>query len=140
MSERRLADKIAPPDLARARIEAWRNQGLEVAVARGAFDLIGVEHARFLAAVRGRAARLVVVLEDETGAPGAVLAAPERATLVAGLRVVDLVVVGDALSGEVGASALASPAWSAGGSGAPPRAPASGRLRERVVAADGRAR
>ncbi len=154
MVERRLADKITDPETARAWIEAWRREGIEVAVVCGAFDLVGVEHARFLAAARGSTARLAVVLEDEAGTHGkggALLAATERAILVASLRVVDLVVTDGGASSDP--KALARPDVAARGAreseparGAAefeppaPRAPSSARLRERVIAAHERTR
>jgi rfaE bifunctional protein nucleotidyltransferase chain/domain len=75
-----------------------RRAGLTVAFANGCFDLLHVGHVRYLQAAAGEADRLVVAVnEDATAAakgPGRpILAAADRAELVAALRGVDYVVL-----------------------------------------------
>ena len=99
MSAADTARKVVALDEAAAAIAAWRRAGQRVVLATGAFDLMGAAHARALTDARATAERLVVgVLDDRAaaealGAGGPVVAAEERARLVAALRVVDRVVV-----------------------------------------------
>ena len=84
---------------ARERAAAWRAAGEKVVLATGVFDLLDVRHARHLAAARALGSRLIVgVYGDDAAArlegPGRpVVAASDRARLVASLRSSDLVVV-----------------------------------------------
>jgi rfaE bifunctional protein nucleotidyltransferase chain/domain len=80
-----------------------RAAGKSIAFANGCFDLLHVGHLRYLQAAAGEADRLVVAVNDDAsvaalkGAGRPILAAPDRAELVAALRGVDYVVVfGDA--------------------------------------------
>jgi rfaE bifunctional protein nucleotidyltransferase chain/domain len=80
-----------------------RTAGKTIAFANGCFDLLHVGHVRYLQGAALEADRLVVAVNDDRsvaglkGAGRPVLAAPDRAELVAALRGVDYVVVfGDA--------------------------------------------
>ena len=79
-----------------------RAAGLRVALANGCFDLLHVGHTRYLESAAAEGDRLIVALNDDEsvrrlkgegqeGRP--VLAAADRAELVAALRCVDYVVV-----------------------------------------------
>jgi len=80
-------------------IAAERARGRTVAFANGCFDLLHVGHVRYLEAAAAEADRLIVAInDDETverlkGKGRPIMAAAERAELVAALRCVDFVVV-----------------------------------------------
>lgn len=82
-----------------SRVAADRARGLRFAFANGAFDLLHVGHIRYLEAARAQADRLIVAVNDDQsvraskGPSRPVLAAADRAELVAALRAVDYVVV-----------------------------------------------
>ncbi|HEY7289981.1 MAG TPA: adenylyltransferase/cytidyltransferase family protein [Vicinamibacterales bacterium] len=80
-----------------------RSAGLTIAFANGCFDLLHVGHIRYLQAAAAEADRLVVAINDDRsvavlkGSGQPILAAADRAELVAALRGVDYVVIfGDA--------------------------------------------
>jgi bifunctional ADP-heptose synthase (sugar kinase/adenylyltransferase) len=94
----RAAEKQVTLSRASELVAAWRAAGETVVLARGVFDLLWVRHARYLGAARALGTRLVVAVSSDAsaaapGRPRPVLGAEHRATLVAGLRAVDLVVV-----------------------------------------------
>jgi rfaE bifunctional protein nucleotidyltransferase chain/domain len=76
-----------------------RAAGKSIAFANGCFDLLHVGHLRYLQAAAGEADRLIVAVNDDAsvaalkGAGRPILAAADRAELVAALRGVDYVVV-----------------------------------------------
>jgi rfaE bifunctional protein nucleotidyltransferase chain/domain len=76
-----------------------RARGLRHAFANGCFDLLHVGHVRYLEAARREADRLIVAVNGDDavrslkGAGRPILAAADRAELVAALRAVDYVVV-----------------------------------------------
>jgi D-glycero-beta-D-manno-heptose 1-phosphate adenylyltransferase len=76
-----------------------RAAGRTIAFANGCFDLLHVGHVRYLQAAAKEADRLVVAVNDDRSAtalkgPGRpIIAAADRAELVAGLRGVDYVTV-----------------------------------------------
>jgi rfaE bifunctional protein nucleotidyltransferase chain/domain len=76
-----------------------RAAGQSVAFANGCFDLLHVGHVRYLQGAAREGDRLVVAINDDQsvaglkGAGRPVLAAPDRAELVAALRGVDYVVI-----------------------------------------------
>jgi rfaE bifunctional protein nucleotidyltransferase chain/domain len=80
-------------------IAAERARGRTIAFANGCFDLLHVGHVRYLEAAAAEADRLIVAInDDETverlkGKGRPIMAAAERAELVAALRCVDFVVV-----------------------------------------------
>jgi rfaE bifunctional protein nucleotidyltransferase chain/domain len=82
-----------------AAITRDRAAGKTIAFANGCFDLLHVGHVRYLQGAAGEADRLVVAINDDRSVaalkgPGRpILAAADRAELVAGLRCVDYVVV-----------------------------------------------
>jgi rfaE bifunctional protein nucleotidyltransferase chain/domain len=80
-----------------------RAAGRTVAFANGCFDLLHVGHVRYLQGAAAEADRLIVAVNDDRSVAGLkgegrpILAAADRAELVAALRSVDYVVVfGDA--------------------------------------------
>jgi len=81
------------------QVRRGRERGLTFAFANGAFDLLHVGHVRYLEAARQEADRLIVAVNDDTSVRAAkgpsrpVMAAPDRAELVAALRAVDYVVI-----------------------------------------------
>jgi rfaE bifunctional protein nucleotidyltransferase chain/domain len=91
--------KIAPLPVVRERVEAARRRGLTVALANGCFDVLHVGHARYLQGAAAEADVLVVGVNGDAsvrrlkGEGRPVLAAADRARLVAALRGVDHVVV-----------------------------------------------
>jgi rfaE bifunctional protein nucleotidyltransferase chain/domain len=76
-----------------------RAAGRTIALANGCFDLLHVGHVRYLQGAAAEADVLVVAINDDGSVcslkgPGRpVLAAPDRAELVAGIRGVDYVVI-----------------------------------------------
>jgi len=81
------------------RVAADRTAGRTIAFANGVFDLLHVGHIRYLQAASAEGDRLIVAVNDddsvrrlkEEGRP--ILAAADRAELVAALRGVDYVVI-----------------------------------------------
>jgi bifunctional ADP-heptose synthase (sugar kinase/adenylyltransferase) len=91
------AAKRVSLESAAADARAWRAHGETVALSRGVFDGLDPVHVDRLAAARAGAARLVVAVACDDAARAVlgtapVLAFEHRATLVAGLRIVDRVV------------------------------------------------
>jgi len=76
-----------------------RADGKTIAFANGCFDLIHVGHVRYLKGAAAEADRLIVAVNDDRsvaelkGVGRPILAAPDRAEMVAALRGVDYVVV-----------------------------------------------
>ena len=96
----RIADsKIAPLPEIRRRVDAAHRDGRRVALANGCFDVLHVGHVRYLNSSRAEADLLVVGVNGDDsvrrlkGAGRPVMAAADRARLVAALRAVDHVVV-----------------------------------------------
>ena len=82
----------------KAAVDADRAAGRTIAFANGCFDLLHVGHVRYLQAAAAEADRLVVAVNADAVAAGKgpgrpILAAADRALLVAALRGVDYVVV-----------------------------------------------
>jgi rfaE bifunctional protein nucleotidyltransferase chain/domain len=81
------------------RVAADRAVGRTVAFANGCFDLLHVGHVRYLQSAAAEADRLIVAINDDEsvrrlkGEGRPVLAAADRAELVAALRGVDYVVI-----------------------------------------------
>ena len=81
------------------RVAADRAAGRTVAFANGCFDLLHVGHIRYLQSAAAEADRLIVAINDDEsvrtlkGEGRPVLAAADRAELVAALRGVDYVIV-----------------------------------------------
>jgi rfaE bifunctional protein nucleotidyltransferase chain/domain len=81
-----------------ALVEADRRAGRTLAFANGCFDLLHVGHIRYLQAAACEGDRLIVAVNDDATAsrkgPGRpILAALDRAEMVAALRGVDYVVI-----------------------------------------------
>ena len=81
------------------RVAGDRSAGLSVAFANGCFDLLHVGHVRYLEAAAAEGDRLIVAINDDEsvgrlkGKGRPILAAADRAELVAALRCVDYVVI-----------------------------------------------
>ena len=81
------------------RVAADRTAGRTIAFANGCFDLLHVGHVRYLQSAAAEADRLVVAINDDEsvrrlkGEGRPILAATDRAELVAALRGVDYVVI-----------------------------------------------
>jgi rfaE bifunctional protein nucleotidyltransferase chain/domain len=81
------------------RVRADRTAGRSLAFANGCFDLLHVGHVRYLQSAAAEADRLIVAINDDDsvrmlkGEGRPVLAAADRAELVAALRGVDYVVI-----------------------------------------------
>ena len=80
-------------------VERERREGRTMAFANGCFDLLHVGHVRYLQSAAAEADRLIVAINDDDsvrtlkGEGRPVLAAADRAELVAALRGVDYVVI-----------------------------------------------
>jgi rfaE bifunctional protein nucleotidyltransferase chain/domain len=85
-------------DLA-AMVAGERAAGRTIALANGCFDILHVGHVRYLAGAAAEADRLIVAVNDDEsvralkGRGRPILAAADRAELVAALRSVDYVVI-----------------------------------------------
>ena len=96
---REAASKVLPLSVLGERVAQARQQGRTVALANGCFDVLHVGHARYLEGAKSEADLLVVGVNGDAsvrrlkGEGRPVLAADERALLVAALRSVDYVVV-----------------------------------------------
>jgi len=92
--------RILDRDAARETCRDWQARGETVVLTNGCFDLLHVGHLRYLQAAR-RLGRLVVGLNSDAsvrrlkGESRPIVAADERAVLLAGLRCVDLVTIFD---------------------------------------------
>ena len=80
------------------RVAADRRAGLTIAFANGCFDLLHAGHVRYLQGAAAEADRLIVAINDDAVAgskgPGRpILAAADRAELVAAIRGVDYVTI-----------------------------------------------
>jgi rfaE bifunctional protein nucleotidyltransferase chain/domain len=81
------------------RVAEDRAAGRSIAFANGCFDLLHVGHIRYLEAAANEADRLIVAINDDEsvrhlkGEGRPILAAADRAELVAALRCVDYVVI-----------------------------------------------
>ena len=93
--------KVCELPAATARIAGWRQAGLRVGFTNGCFDLIHPGHVRLLAQARAACDRLVVGLNTDAsvrrlkGASRPVQTETARATVMASLASVDLVVLFD---------------------------------------------
>ena len=82
-----------------SRVASDRTRGVTHAFANGCFDLLHVGHVRYLQGAAREADRLIVAINDDEsvrrlkGTNRPVLAAADRAELVAALRGVDYVVI-----------------------------------------------
>ncbi len=83
---------------------AWRDQGVTVVLANGAFDLLHVGHVRYLAAARAHGDRLVVAVNSDLSVRAAkgplrpVVPESERVELLSHLAVVDRLCLFDDLT------------------------------------------
>ena len=91
--------KVLDPAPARDRVDLWRRQGLKVGFTNGCFDLLHPGHVSLLGRTRAACDRLVVGLNDDAsvtrlkGAGRPIQPAAARATVLASLESVDLVVI-----------------------------------------------
>jgi D-glycero-beta-D-manno-heptose 1-phosphate adenylyltransferase len=93
-----MGEVLARAELA-DRVRRDRERGLRCAFANGAFDLLHVGHVRYLEGARHQADRLIVAVNDDEsvrrlkGPSRPIMAASDRAEIVAALRAVDYVVI-----------------------------------------------
>lgn len=91
--------KLVSREQAAERIAAWRRQGLKIGFTNGCFDLLHPGHVSLLAQARAACDRLVVGLNSDAsvsrlkGPSRPVQTEAARATVMASLRSVDLVVI-----------------------------------------------
>jgi rfaE bifunctional protein nucleotidyltransferase chain/domain len=91
--------EILPREALVARVRDERAAGRTIAFANGCFDILHVGHVRYLDAAAQEADLLVVAINDDAsvralkGENRPILAAADRAELVAALRSVDFVVI-----------------------------------------------
>jgi rfaE bifunctional protein nucleotidyltransferase chain/domain len=96
---RATTEKIVSLKEAAQRVAAWRAEGKQIAYTNGCFDLLHAGHVRTLEAARGFADALIVGMNSDASArrlkgPGRpIVPEGERATMLAALTAVDLVVV-----------------------------------------------
>lgn len=96
------AHKIKPLERAQAMVRAWRGQGERIVFTNGCFDLLHVGHIDLLHKAAALGQRLVVGLNTDAsvrrlkGDARPILPDHERASLLAALECVDLVVLFDA--------------------------------------------
>jgi len=92
-------DKVVSRDELVRRLAVERSAGRTIAFANGCFDLLHVGHVRYLESAKREADVLVVAINDDEsvrrlkGEGRPILAAADRAELVAALRCVDYVVL-----------------------------------------------
>jgi rfaE bifunctional protein nucleotidyltransferase chain/domain len=92
-------DKILERRELRTRVEGWRRGGERIVLANGNFDLLHVGHVRYLRGAKELGGKLVVAINsDESvralkGEGRPIMAAEERAEIVAALADVDAVVI-----------------------------------------------
>lgn len=90
---------VLSPDQLAAVLPALRKRGRKIAFANGHFDLLHVGHLRYLQAARAQGDVLIVAINDDESVaalkgPGRpIVAAAERAELLAALAPVDFVTV-----------------------------------------------
>ncbi len=92
-----MGDILGRDELVR-RVARDRAAGLSVAFANGCFDLLHVGHIRYLESAAAEGDRLIVAVNDDESVRrlkgnNPILAATDRAELVAALRCVDYVVI-----------------------------------------------
>ncbi|MFB3917877.1 MAG: adenylyltransferase/cytidyltransferase family protein [Terriglobales bacterium] len=94
-----MPDKVLDREQLRRCVSQWRRAGERVILANGCFDLLHVGHVRYLRGAKALGGRLVVAVNsDESvralkGAGRPLMAAAERAEILAALEAVDAVVV-----------------------------------------------
>src|SRR5438552_18188264 len=94
-------ERVVDRGTAIERARSWHAAGERVVLANGVFDLLHVGHVRYLAGARALGTRLIVAVNGDRSAERLkgkghpVMAAGDRARLVAALRGVDAVVVFD---------------------------------------------
>ena len=91
--------RIVTPEALKTAVADERAHGRTIALANGCFDLLHVGHVRFLQGAAAEADRLIVAINDDEsvralkGEGRPLMAAGDRAELIAALRGVDYVVV-----------------------------------------------
>jgi D-beta-D-heptose 7-phosphate kinase/D-beta-D-heptose 1-phosphate adenosyltransferase len=94
-----LEAKVCDLDTLLARVERWRGSGETIGFTNGCFDLLHAGHVSYLDWARGHCDHLIVGLNSDSSVraqkgPGRpVVAERERATVLAGLAAVDVVVL-----------------------------------------------
>jgi len=97
----RAEPKLRSLDELRTECHAWRDRGLTVVLANGAFDLLHVGHVRYLEAARVLGDRLVVAVNSDAsvrtskGSRRPIVPQDERVEILAHLEMVDRIVLFD---------------------------------------------
>jgi rfaE bifunctional protein nucleotidyltransferase chain/domain len=92
-------NKILSREALRERVKQWRRDGEGITLANGGFDLLHVGHVRYLRGAKALGGRLIVAINsDESvralkGEGRPIMAAEDRAEIVAALADVDAVVI-----------------------------------------------
>jgi rfaE bifunctional protein nucleotidyltransferase chain/domain len=91
--------KVLSRDALRQRVAEWRRNGEQIVLTNGCFDLLHVGHVRYLHGAKALGGKLVVAMNsDESvrrlkGEGRPLMAAEERAEIIAALSDVDAVVI-----------------------------------------------
>jgi rfaE bifunctional protein nucleotidyltransferase chain/domain len=91
--------KIYTRELLRDQVQRWREQGEQVVLANGCFDLLHVGHVRYLRGAKALGGKLIVAINSDAsvlelkGAGRPLMPAPERAEILAAIEDVDAIVV-----------------------------------------------
>ena len=91
--------KIFSREQLRQRVDEWRRAGEQIILANGCFDLLHVGHIRYLHGAKSLGGRLIVAVNSDDsvrslkGAGRPIIAAEERAEILAALTDVDAVVI-----------------------------------------------
>lgn len=95
------AHKIVGREALRQRVAKWREDGEQIVLTNGCFDLLHVGHIRYLRGAKSLGGKLVVAINSDRsvrelkGEGRPLMAAAERAEILAALSDVDAVVVFD---------------------------------------------
>jgi rfaE bifunctional protein nucleotidyltransferase chain/domain len=94
-----ISEKIVSREELKRRAESWRADGEKITLANGCFDLLHVGHVRYLHAAKQLGGRLIVAINSDDsvralkGDGRPIMAAEERAEILAALSDVDAVVI-----------------------------------------------
>lgn len=118
------------------RVKAWKQEGRQVVLTNGVFDILHAGHVRYLEAARAKGDCLVVGLNSDRsvkelkGAERPLNPAEERAEILAALRCVDLVVIFDERTASDLVIALEPDIYAKGGDYRPESLPESPAVRQ----------
>ncbi len=93
--------KIYTRGVLRDQVERWREQGEQIILANGCFDLLHVGHVRYLRGAKALGGKLVVAINSDAsvrelkGVGRPLMPAAERAEILAAIEDVDAIVIFD---------------------------------------------